>query len=81
MCKHTSMHVCMRGVELGQLLLLLEPQLVGLSAEKETPGMRRKEEEEWEKEEEEEEEAHGGINEEIPVPTERLWEHAERRRG
>lgn len=34
---HTSMHVCMRGVQLGQLLPL-EPQLVQLSAEKGTEG-------------------------------------------
>lgn len=47
-CKHTGMHVCMRGAELGQLLLL-EPQLVVLSAEKGPEGMRRKEEEVWEK--------------------------------
>lgn len=31
-CKHAGMHVCMRGVELGQLLPL-EPQLLRLSAE------------------------------------------------
>lgn len=77
MCKHTGMHVCMRGAEPGQLLLL-ESQLVQLSAEKGPEGMRRKEKEEWEKEKEEE--RLGGINEEIPVPTERLWECGERRR-
>lgn len=46
--KHTGTHVCMRGVELGQLLLL-ELQLVRLSAEKGPEGMRRKEEEVWRK--------------------------------
>lgn len=58
--------------------VLLEPQLVQLSAEKGPEGMRRKEEEVWEKEKEEE--RLGGTNEEIPVPTETLWEHGERRR-
>lgn len=78
-CENTGMHVHMRGVELGQLLLLLlEPQLVQLSAEKGTEETRRKEEEVWEKKEEEE--RLGGISEDIPVPMERLWEHGERRR-
>lgn len=72
------MCVCIRGVGLGQLLRR-EPQLVGLSAEKGPEGMRRKEEEVWEQEEEEEEERLRGLTEEIPVPTEKLWEHEEKK--
>lgn len=61
----------------GQLLPL-EPQLVRSSAEKRNRGDEKgKEEEVWEKEEEE---TLSGINEEIPVPTERFWEHGERGR-
>lgn len=76
MCKHTGMHLCIRGAEHGQLLPL-EPQLFRLSAKKiffkRPEEMRRKEQEEWEKEKKEER-----LNEDIPVPTERLWKRGER---
>ncbi len=62
--KHRGKHVRFGVVELGQLLLL-EPQLVQLSAEKGTEGLRRKGKKE-------ESGTFRGINEEIPVPTEKL---------
>lgn len=72
------MHVCMRGVDLQGSCCRWSHSWFGYQQRKGTEGMRRKEEVVWEKEEEE---TLSGINEEIPVPTERLWEHGERRRN
>lgn len=63
MCVSARTRVCERRSV--RAAALLEPQLVGLSAEK-GRGWREKEEER-------------GIYEEIPDPTERLWEHGGRR--
>lgn len=78
-CVCKSPHLCVRAQACALQTYRAGPDATarataGSAISSKTEGMRREKEEkgEWEKED-------GGVDEEIPVPTERLWKHGERR--